>query len=203
MGVVSQVSLMIILVLGILSSPRVAGRGHFLLLRLGGWLFGIPALIIAGSTVYITYLQFMVWQNNPFSKYLLPPHASFQYFASYAFMHFWAPYLVSGIIGLMGFWVAGGLNKKFNERFFEREELYFLALGIFLTGHPGWVRYVIVVLLVYMLVSMSHSLVTIRHTPFVISQRSSFYYFWLPCAAATIIASAYMGQFSWYSNLII
>lgn len=197
MGIASQVSLLVILIVGILSSPRIAGRGYFLLQRLGGWVFNIPAIIMAGVALYLTHAQFSAWQGNEISKYLLPPHAPIAYFARYAFSRFWMPYVISGAMAFLIFWAAWMLNKKFGERFFEQEELYFLALGIFLTGHPGWILYVLITLVTYALYLILTALYT-KEMP-----RISFYYFWLPCAAITILASGYMTQFSWYANLLI
>lgn len=197
MGIASQVSLLVVLVLGILSSSLYKRRGLFLLTRLGGWLFGIPALIMAGVALYLTRAQFIAWQSDALSIYLLPPYHSIRYFAAYAVFHFWAPHIVSGVLAVLIFWLAQAANKKFNERFFEKEELYFLPLGIFLTSHPGWILYVLIVLSTYVVYSALATLIFRRR------ERISFYYFWLPCAAAAILVGAYMTQFSWYSNLFI
>lgn len=197
MGIASQVSLLLVLVLGILSSPLYKRRGQFLLRRCGGWTLGIPAFIMAGVALYRTHAQFIAWQGDAISKYLLPPYHSLDYFVSYAAMHFWASYGISFIMALAIYIIAAWANARRGGIFFEKEEIYFLALGIFLTGHPGWILYLLVVLIAYVIYSVFAALI------FQSLKRVSFYYFWLPCAAATILAGAYMTQFSWYNNLFI
>lgn len=187
--------MLVVFLIGILSSPRIAGRGHFLLIRLGGWLLGIPALIMAGVALYLTRAQFIAWQGNAVSKYLLPPHHSIGYFASYAAMHFWASYSISFIIAFVAYIIASQANARRGGIFFEKEELYFLALGIFLTGHPGWILYMVITFFIYFALCILHFALK-KEMP-----RISFYYWWLPCAAAAILMSAYMTQFAWYNNL--
>lgn len=80
---------------------------------------------------------------------------------------------------------------------FEPEELYFLAAGIFVSGHPAWLFYLCIVFVAYLIASL---IATVAHGA---SARISFYYFWLPCAAVTLILNAYLMQYAWYANLVI
>jgi len=197
MGIASQVSLLVVVVLGIMSSPIFNRRGHFLLRRFGGWVIGIPALIMTGVALYLTHAQFSVWQNDPISKYLLPPYHSISYFIVYAGAHFWITYFISFVIAFVVYVIAAYMNARRGGIFFEKEELYFLPLGIFLTGHPGWILYMVITLFLYC------ALCVVRFAVRKEMPRTSFYYFWLPCAAATIAANGYMTQFSWYSSLLL
>ncbi len=205
----SFISLLLILIFwgasrlkpGRFSSPAIAPLSRAkagitpLFLAKAGFIFSI--IIITGSALYQTRAQFLLWQGDTISQYLIPPYRGMSYFALYAFTHFWEAFVVSGIVGLICFWVAWVVNRRFGGRFFEDEELYYIALGIFLTGHPGWILYVFIVFIMYVIYSACATVIFHR------MERVSFYYFWLPCAAATILASAYMMQFSWYSNLLL
>lgn len=156
--------------------------------------------ICAGYTVHALYLsraQFLVWHASETGKYLVPPYRGIGYFMRYAFMHFWLSYILSFIVAMLFFWGAQWLNKKRAGMLFEPEEPYFLATGLFVSGHPAWIFYLCVVFAAYLIASL---IATVAHGA---TARLSFYYFWLPCAAVTIFINAYLAQYAWYANLSI
>ena len=189
MWLADYVSLIIILsafIWGIVLRRPVGGR--FLLSAI------IVIVIILG---YTTYQQFLLWQSNEISKFLLPPHAPANYFIFYTFTRIWAAYVISFIVGILGYWMISYFNKRHQGKFFWPEEIYFIALSLFLAGHPGWILYLILISSVYSLWLIAYSLWLKK------IERVSFYYLWLPLAAATIFFDVWLQQFGWYSNLIV
>ena len=182
-------------------------RGRFAL-KFSRWLVIISVVLISAAQAQATRNQFLAWHNDTaFGQYLLPPYQNIGYFVRYAFVHFWASYLIAGVLALAVFWITRFLNKKFGERFFEREELYFLALGIFLSSHPAWILYITIIIVWYFIVALCALLA--RHSFSVggrfakETHRVSFYYFWLPAVALAIIASQYMSGSEWYNSLML
>jgi hypothetical protein len=125
----------------------------------------------------------------------LPPYRPIGYFVRYAFMHFWLPHVLSFTAAMLFFAGAKWLNKRRHSMLFEPEELYFLAIGIFISGNPAWLFYLCVVFAAYLVASL------IATAAYGTSARISFYYFWLPCAAVTIFLNTYLIQYAWYANL--
>ena len=149
------------------------------------------ALLLA----YLSREQFLVWQKNEITKYLLPPYHSIGYFFGYVGGRLWAPYAFSAIAAAAAYCVAVRINRKRGGVFFETEEPQYLAIGIFMTGHPGWVAYIVVTLGAYLAVS------TVRFALFRQQERISFYRFWLPCAAATVALETVLTRYDWYASL--
>lgn len=88
------------------------------------------------------------------------------------------------------------LNKKFGERFFEEEEPYLAALSIFLTGHPGWLVYLVVLITMYFLL----------HTTYYLLQRKTarlpLYRLWAPIAFFVILLNEFwLGETSFWQLL--
>ncbi len=157
--------------------------------------------VCAGFAVYALYLsraQFLMWHADVAgAAYLLPPYQSISYFFHYAFMHFWMPYVISFAVSWLFFAGAAWLNARRGGMLFEKEELYFLAIGLFVSGHPAWIFYLLVVFSAYLLATL---IGTVAYGP---RTRISFYYFWLPCAAVTVALNAYLYQYAWYAQLLI
>jgi len=149
-------------------------------------------ILIFGFLFYQSWLQYRVWSQNELSKFLLPPYQSIAYFLGYSFTRFFKNYLISLVVALLFLSAAVFLNKKFQERFFEKEELYLGALAIFLVGHPFWMFYFLAVMTVGVLGSLFLK-VTSYHAYRqagklqVTSRRFPFYRFWLPLAILVLI----------------
>ncbi len=158
--------------------------------------FGIKAIkvififaiaVVFSLLIYYSYQQYIAWQSVEPSKFLLPPYQTIDYFIKYVGARFFAPYLISLIAALVFLYVAKKLNKKYEERFFEQEELWFGALAIFLTGWPGAFFYFIGLILIYFLIHIF--LFFISHFS---SPRLSLYYCWLPLAIFVIIINKWL-----------
>lgn len=157
--------------------------------------------IVAAIATYAAYLsraQFLLWHADAEgAARLLPPYHGMGYFLRYAFVHFWFPYVISLIMGGLFFVAAKWLNARRGEMLFEKEELYFLAMGIFVSGHPAWIFYLLVVFSAYLLATLIGAVAYGAHA------RISFYYFWLPCAVVTVALDVYLDQYAWYVSLVI
>ena len=138
---------------------------------------------------YQSVQQYQLWSQNEVSQYLLPPHQSINYFIFYVLARFFAPYLISLTIAVLFLFSAKTFNKKYQERFFEPEELYFGALAIFLVSHPGWIFYLIFLTLLYLLIHL-YSLFIIHNS----LRCLSLYYWWLPAAIFVIIISKWLAS---------
>ena len=165
------------------------------------YIFIISIFIVFAAVFYQSFEQYRVWSQNELSKFLLPPYQSIAYFLGYSFTHFFKNYLISLVIALLFLSAAVFLNKKSQERFFEKEEPYLGALAIFLVGHPLWIYYLIAIFTVGLLGTL------ILHTKSIfgrsdfpkinrqyqevrppdIEKRFPFYHFWLPLAILVLI----------------
>lgn len=140
---------------------------------------------------WVTRELFLLWQNsNSFSRFLVPPYASINYFLFYAGTRIWAPYLVSWVIGFLFFSGLSWLNKRRGSLIFYDEELYFIWLGIFLVGHPAWIWYLIMVLTVALiLIAASRAYLAVRKKK---GGRFSLYYLWLILAIVAILTEQWL-----------
>ncbi len=165
------------------------------------WARRIFWVIVAAVAVYAAYLsraQFLLWHADAEgAARLLPPYHGMGYFLRYAFVHFWLSRVMAFIVAGGFFAGAKWLNARRGEMLFEKEELYFLAIGIFVSGHPAWIFYLAIVFSAYLLATLIGALVYGVHA------RISFYYFWLPCAVLTVALSTYLHGYTWYANLLI
>ncbi len=160
------------------------------------YIFIISILIIFGMLFYQSYQQYQIWSQNGPSKFLLPPYQNINYFAFYVFMRFFVSYLISLVAAIVFLIVAKVLNKKYEERFFEPEEFWLGALAIFLVGYPGWLFYLVFVVLLYSLIHI-FSLLISRFS----SSRISLYWLWIPTAIFVIIIGKWLQTLSLWSLL--
>lgn len=159
--------------------------------------WGVVAAVAVHSA-YLSRAQFLTWHADAEgAARLLPPYHGMGYFIRYAAVHFWLAYALSFAAAWLFFAGAKWLNARRGGMLFEPEELYFLAIGIFISGHPAWIFYLLLVFAAYLSASLVAAL---AHGPHV---RVSFYYFWLPCAAVTVFLGAYFHQYAWYMQLLI
>jgi len=138
-------------------------------------------LVIFAIQDYWAYAQFRLWESSEPSKYLIPPYNGWSYFIQYVGWHLYAPYIISLIIALIFFYLARWYNSRHDFSFFHNEEYYFIALSIFLSGHPGWIIYGALLMVVSMAVIAFRNLVLRKPEKF------SLYYFWFPISAIAIL----------------
>lgn len=134
----------------------------------------------------LSYWQYRIWLGHPLSKFFLPPYQGWDYFFTYIGSRIFAPYAISFASAVIFFISLGLLNRKFGERFFEREEIVFIAISIFLVGHPGWIFYLGLAILVYLALQIFHA---IKNSGL---PRVSMYYLWVPLALFVIIVMQWL-----------
>ena len=156
------------------------------------------ALVIFSFLIYFSIEQYRDWSQSELTKLLLPPYRGIGYFIFYVGYVFFAPYLVSLATALIFLFAAKYLNKKFQERFFEREEPYLGALAIFLVGYPLCFFYLITMFSFYLIVHLG-LLIFNRDS----SSRISMYYLWLPLAIFAIIIAEWFQIFPVWNLLKI
>jgi len=174
-------------------------RGRFFWPKVVRYSFCLSILVIFILLLLFSFLQFTEWKNSEVSQYLLPPHQPISYFIFHSFNQFFLSYLLSFGFALVFLYSAKIFNRKYKERFFEIEEPYLGALGIFLSGWPGLLFYIIFLLVFYLLFHIS-LLFSARSSSF----RISLYYLWLPTALfAIIINDVYFSGLGWWNILKI
>lgn len=143
-----------------------------------GFFLSIAAVVMAQT--YLAYAQYHFWQLVSPSKYLLPPYQPISYFLQYVGWRLFAPYALSLAVGIAFALAARWYNRRRDNQFFYDEEYWFMAMAIFLTGHPGWLLY-LVALCAIMAIVLFFRLVILRK-----NEKLSFYYLWFPLALAVV-----------------
>lgn len=149
-------------------------------------------LWILSALIFISSAQYLAWAGGAPTKYLLPPYQSINYFLIYVWWRFWASQVLSLGVALVIFYLAKWYNRRHDNGFFYDEELYYLATGVFLVGHPLWIFYFIAVIIFASAVIGFRALVLGKKEKF------SLYYFWLPTAAFVIIISKWLSVLPLY-----
>lgn len=144
---------------------------------------------------YQSYQQYQAWSQNEISRYLLPPYQGIGYFIFYVGARLLAPYLISLTAALGFLFSAKALNKKYDERFFYPEELWFGALALFLTGWPSVLFYFVGLVLIYLIIHTSYFIINNS------SQRFSLYYLWIPMGIFVILISKWIQTLSFWQLL--
>jgi hypothetical protein len=158
--------------------------------RIYKYIFFFSVLIIFALLFYQSWQQYQIWLMGGQSKFLLPPYQPINYFLFYALARFFAPHLISLFFAILFFFSAKALNKKYQERFFHSEEYWMGALAVFLTGHPGWIFYAVLIIFIYLIIQIFSFLIS--HYSLL---RVSLYYLWIPTAIFVIIIGKYWLQY--------
>ena len=128
--------------------------------RFNLFIFVFSIAAVFSLLAYYSYQQYQVWNSNELTKHFLSQKVNIienidvNYFFYYVGIRFFAPYLISLITGIVFFFIVKKLNKKYEERFFEQEELWFGALALFLIGWPGLLFYFIALILIYLIIQI-------------------------------------------------
>ncbi len=94
--------------------------------------FFITIIIFTLWSSFLTIFQFIFWQNHPFSKYLLPPYQSINYFLSYSYFHFWRDFVFRLLGIIFVFLIMKGLNFTFKrDIFYDDEKILIPYLSLF------------------------------------------------------------------------
>lgn len=144
---------------------------------------------------YWASAQFNIWQSSEPSKYLLPPYNGWGYFLQYIGWRLFAPYIISLIVATVFLYLARWYNHRHDFSFFYDEEYYFIALSIFLAGHPGWIIYAATIILV------ATSVIAFRRLIFNNPEKFSLYHFWFPTSAIAILIMWAISSIDFISKL--
>ncbi len=154
------------------------------------YFLGFAVFVMSVIAFQMSWQQYALWLGVEPSKFLLPPYASITYFLQYVLWKFWAPHIVSFVIGFILFMLAKYYNQRRGEQFFYSDELYIIWLSIFLVGHPLWIFYLLIIFSTILIVSLIRSLI------FKNNSKLPLYYFWLPIAAFVILISKWLSVVS-------
>lgn len=120
--------------------------------------FYFSVVLTLGIVLYWSYFQYQLWRDNLLSKFFLPPHQSINYFLGYVGARFFGPWLIAVGAAMLSLAAAYYLNKRFGGRFFEDEEPFLFALGVLLVGYPGFLFYIPLLFVFYLLFQLSVNL---------------------------------------------
>lgn len=147
-------------------------------------IFLYSAFAVGAYLIYIGFAQYKVFLQGPL-KPIIATWSGFMWFLGYVQLHFWNDYFVSFPFAILFLAIARYFNKKYNERFFEKEEPYLAATGILLVGYPGFFFYVPAVLLL----SIMGSAIFMKP-----GERLPLYDFWMPTAIVVLLAIHFWAQ---------
>ena len=150
--------------------------------------------ILTALCLYISWNQYTAWKLH--APGLIPPHTPISYFISYVGFRVWAPYVISGLCALLWWLVMRLLNKKYEERFFYKDEFICASLALLLVGYPAILLYIIAFFVLYIVWSLIHL------TRYGKNARASMQFFWIPLALCVILlVNLYIQNLSWWSLL--
>jgi hypothetical protein len=157
------------------------------------WKLSILLIFLAG--IFFSIYQYFLWKSDPLFKLLIPPYKSINYFLRFVGFKFFIPWGISLAFALLLNFITSWANKKYNERFFEQEEIPLGSLGIFLCGWPGLLFYILVILFLGVCLSIIYTLKK--------KGRAPLYYFWLPGVLIVFILKNFILPKSFLNLLII
>lgn len=142
-------------------------------------IFLLTVLVLFFSAAYSSVIQYYAWKMDRVSVFLLPPYRDLSYFLEYVSLRIFSPIVVAFLASFVFKAAVELANKKLGERFFEKGEGWFLALGIFLSGYPGFLFYIPLLLLSASVLSIFYILLKKGRAPLL--------YLWLPAAIFAIL----------------
>jgi len=162
-------------------------RGSKELFRASFLIYLLGILTLFGISIFKVIYQYLLWKNQPVSKFLLPPYRSFDYFLSYSFFHFLKIPLYNFFSSVFLLALLKIFNKIFNKRLFFEEEIYFAGFAMLVVEFPINLFLLAVVIILGILISLIKKFLKKE------SRYTSLYYLWLPLTIFSII----------FKNLII
>ncbi len=141
--------------------------------------FFLATSVALGEVAWNSVSLYRSWAEGLATRFFLPPYQSLGYFYYTIGTRFIAHTLLALLAAIIVPRVAEWLNKKYDERFFYREEFWLMRLGIFAVGYPGFFFYLAAVAGFEIGFSGIYSLLG--------KGRASMRYFWMPAGILTII----------------
>jgi hypothetical protein len=127
----------------------VKKKEHFRKIIIAG--IALFFLIFLSKAVSETYLQYHAWENNPVSKFLLPPYTPIGYFYQYCFLHFF-----SGFCLTLGGAIFTGLLFWFFQKknYVNSEEALLAVMAALFSGWPNLIIFLVMTLILAILYSL-------------------------------------------------
>ncbi|MDP1688796.1 MAG: hypothetical protein Q8L47_01550 [bacterium] len=113
-----------------------------------------------GVKFVAAYLDPVFYAINTSIKFIFPSYNGGTYLLFYLLTRLWGEYIISFIFALLFLWAMLYLNHRYENRFFYDEEPYFGATAIFLTGWPGWLYYLIILLTLFLIFNAVGTIMT-------------------------------------------
>jgi len=146
---------------------------YALILLIAGWFFYSKRLSVKLAQIFVllvivflflqagflTFLQYFSFKSTPPGMYLLPPYQPITYFLSYVWLHFWAGPVAAVGFSLVSGFAAWVLNYLRGERFFEKEEIFLLALAGLTSGWPNFLMYLGLAIILMILVNFGNLII--------------------------------------------
>jgi hypothetical protein len=146
---------------------------------------------VVGYWTYISVLQYQAFGSGPLG-YTLHTTEGIRWFFGYVRLHYWNTHLISLIASVLLILIGEYFHKKKGKVFFEDEELYVAALGIFLVGYPALFAYILLMLL---LPAIASAMFLKK------GERMPLYYFWMPLAIILILLVQFWGaNQAWWNS---
>jgi len=195
---VNVIALAILVTIFLIQVSAIKTRASYFLKSgfFGSLIFMAAIFLIFGFAAHQSWQTYILWEKSEVAKMLLPPYKNLDYFIFYSRNRFFVPYFLSLSVGLLFLIGAQLINKKYQERFFERIEPYLLATVLFVVGHPLWLFYLVILLAANFLFSIFYFLFSKKK-----DYRLSFYYFWLSAGIFTILISKWLSALPWWTLL--
>lgn len=170
-----------LLILGVVWGTSLVSKGRSLLAGYHWKIFFASVFTLFLYAGYKGYLLYKATLNHPIGQFFDIEYILITRIGGRIF----APHLISLVFALIFMWTARFYNKKYGERFFEKEEIKLGGLSIFLVGHPGWIIYFPFVVFAYLLVHIFFQLKGTRDL------RIPVYHLWVPIAIFVILIIRY------------
>jgi hypothetical protein len=161
-------------------------RGRPFVARHTSSIFRISVAAVFLLSAYWAFAQYLAWLSGETTRYLLPPYQSINYFLLYVGARFFGPYVLSLFIAIAAFYAARWYNARKDWSLFYDEEYYFIALSIFLVGHPYWIAYALI------LPAVAGLIIGFRYLILRKTDKFSLYYLWFPVAALVILITGWL-----------
>jgi len=153
-------------------------------------LFWVSVAGVLAYYLYLTFAQYVAWRDaGPPTVFLVPPYRSIAYVFGYHATRFLMYYAVSFLAATFLLWFSLHGNRRFGERFFEREEPYIGALAIFLLGSVvwnfAWIFYLFLLFGVYLVLHIFHVFRRSR-------SRVPMYWLWMPVGIVVLVGGQFL-----------
>ena len=126
------------------------------ILKWGIGFFIIAYLVRSG---YLVWLQYVVWQEDKFGAFLLPPNQPISYFLQYVWTHFLMdlPWIFGGALILFGIVLVLGIVSK--GRMVDSTDALLALFGALIAGWPNMLAYFLIVLVLALASSLVYGII--------------------------------------------